>query len=34
MESHNENLHKGASPKLYEYAKALRLNCTEAEDLL
>lgn len=34
MESHNDNLHKKSSPVLYEYAKKMRKNSTEAEELL
>ena len=34
METHNDNLHKGANPKLFEYAKALRQSQTHAEELL
>ena len=34
MDSYNENLHKRASSKLYEYAKELRKDGTRAEELL
>jgi very-short-patch-repair endonuclease len=34
MDSYNDNLHKKANPKLYEYARNLRGNETEAETLL
>ena len=34
MERHNDNLHKGANPKLFEYAKSLRQSQTCAEELL
>jgi len=34
MDAHNDNLHRGANPKLHEYAKALRHNATDAEQLL
>ena len=34
METHNDNLHKGATPKLFEYPKALRQSQTHAEELL
>ena len=33
-ESYNDNLHKAADGKLYEYARDLRKNETSAEDLL
>lgn len=33
-DSYNDNLHKGADGKLYEYARDLRKNETSAEDLL
>lgn len=33
-ESYNDNLHKYSSPKIYEFAKDLRQNSTEAEKLL
>lgn len=34
MSSYNSNLHKMASPKLFEFARTLRQNSTEAEKLL
>ncbi len=34
MESYNDNLHKNPSPVLYEYAKQMRRNSTEAEEIL
>jgi very-short-patch-repair endonuclease len=34
MDSYNDNLHKKSSPVLYEYAKQMRRNATEAEELL
>lgn len=34
METYNDNLHKNANPKLYEYGRALRKETTEAEDKL
>jgi very-short-patch-repair endonuclease len=34
MESYNDNLHKNANKTLYQYAKELRKNHTEAEDIL
>jgi very-short-patch-repair endonuclease len=34
MSSYNDNLHRKASPKLFEFAKALRHASTEAEGLL
>lgn len=34
MSSYNNNLHKMASPKLFEFARVLRQNQTEAENLL
>lgn len=34
QESYNNNLHKYSSPKIYEFAKDLRHNSTEAEKLL
>jgi very-short-patch-repair endonuclease len=34
MESYNDNLHKNASKTLYQYAKELRKNHTEAEEIL
>ncbi len=34
MEMYNDNLHKNANPKLYEYGRALRKETTEAEDKL
>ena len=34
MENYNENLHKSAYSKLYEYAKELRKDETNAEELL
>ena len=34
METRNDNLHKGANPKLYEYARELRQRTTIAENLL
>ena len=34
MDNHNDNLHKNADQKLYEYAKEMRTNATKAEDLL
>ncbi|MEJ7679706.1 MAG: endonuclease domain-containing protein [Segetibacter sp.] len=34
METYNNNLHKNANPKLYEYGKALRKETTEAEQKL
>jgi very-short-patch-repair endonuclease len=34
MESYNDNLHKNANDTLYQYAKELRKNHTEAEDIL
>jgi len=34
METYNDNLHKNANGKLYEYSKALRKETTKAEDKL
>ena len=34
MDSYNDNLHKKSSPVLYEYAKQMRRNSTEAEETL
>ncbi|MDX2045467.1 MAG: endonuclease domain-containing protein [Chitinophagaceae bacterium] len=34
MESYNDNLHKGATGKLYEYSRELRKGATEAEKKL
>lgn len=34
MSSYNDNLHKMASPKMFQFAKTLRQNSTEAEKLL
>ena len=34
MDSYNNNLHKRTSPVLYEYAKQMRKNSTEAEKIL
>ena len=34
MDSYNDNLHKKSSPVLYEYAKQMRRNSTEAEEAL
>jgi len=34
MDSYNDNLHKKTSPVLYEYAKQMRRNSTEAEEIL
>jgi len=34
MDSYNDNLHKKSSPILYEHAKQMRKNPTEAEDIL
>jgi very-short-patch-repair endonuclease len=34
MDLYNENLHKNANPKLYEYGRALRQETTQAEELL
>ena len=33
-DSYNDNLHKGATGKLYEYGKDLRQTSTKAEDVL
>ncbi|HEX8277487.1 MAG TPA: endonuclease domain-containing protein [Segetibacter sp.] len=34
MDLYNDNLHKNANPKLYEYGRALRQETTEAEEFL
>jgi very-short-patch-repair endonuclease len=34
MDSYNDNLHKKSPPVLYEYAKQMRRNATEAEERL
>ncbi len=34
MDSYNNNLHKKSSPVLYEYAKQMRRNSTEAEEIM
>jgi very-short-patch-repair endonuclease len=34
MEGYNNNLHKKTSPVLYEYAKQMRRNSTEGEEIL
>ena len=34
MDTYNNNLHNNANPKLYEYAKGLRQDTTQAEDKL
>lgn len=34
MESYNDNLHKKSSPVLYEYAKQMRKDPTNAEEIL
>jgi very-short-patch-repair endonuclease len=34
MNTHNDNLHKNANPKLYEFSKELRKEKTEAEEKL
>ncbi len=34
METYNDNLHKNANPKLYEYGRVLRQEATNAEEIL
>jgi len=34
METYNDNLHKNANPRLYEYSRALRKETTKAEERL
>lgn len=34
METYNNNLHKNANPKLYEYGRMLRQETTKAEEVL
>ena len=34
MEKYNDNLHKNANPKLYEFGRTLRKEMTEAENKL